>query len=114
VNTLKNPKSKAVHVKITPEVLVEALIETMYFNKKVDKVRVSISKLGDGVPNHNVQISCTGVGRVNGKIVDGVLHGTIFGTEKEIEHWQKFFSDFLEVPEFSLTRYIEWLKTNSH
>ena len=110
---MKKMESKAVHVKITPEILVEALIETMYFNKKVDKIRISISRLED-IPDHNVRITCSGVGTVTGKIIDGVLHGTIHGTKKEIKHWQKFFSDFLEVPEFSLTRYINWLKTNSH
>ncbi|GAI43399.1 unnamed protein product, partial [marine sediment metagenome] len=44
------------------------------------------------------------------KIVSGVFHGRIYGTEQQIDTWLEFFDTFLEVPEFSLTKYIKWLK----
>ena len=106
-------RSKSVHVRITPELLVEAFMESLYFNKKVERIRVSMSRFGHECPNQNVYITCKGRGRLKGRVVKGVFHGTIYGTEKEIKAWLRFFKDFMEVPEFSLKNYIEWLKQNN-
>lgn len=110
---IQKRRSKTVHIKITPELLVEAFMESLYFNKKVERVRISMSRYGHEMPNQNVYITCSGRGRVKGKIVNGKLHGTIYGTDKEIKEWQEFFADFLQVPEFSLNDYIIWLRANS-
>jgi len=106
-------KSKTVHIRITPEILIEAFMESLYFNKDVERVKVYLSRFGHEVPTHNVHITCSGRGRVKGKIVEGVFHGTIYGTEKEIGEWMEFLKMFVEVPGFELSRYIKWLKSNA-
>lgn len=93
--------------------MVEAFIESLYFNKEVEKVRIHLSRIGHEVPTHDVHIACSGRGRVKGKIVEGVFHGTIYGTDKVIKEWQEFFKMFVEVPRFRLSEYIRWLKANA-
>jgi len=83
--------SKSIRVVITPERLVEAFMETLYFDKNVERVRISISRYGHEVPTQNVYITCVGKGRIKGKIKDNVLEGTIYGTDEEINEWLKFF-----------------------
>lgn len=107
-------RSKSIHVKITTEMLIEAFVECLYFNKNVKKVRIVISRHGDEVPNQNVYITCTGRGRIKGKIVENKFHGTIYGTEREIKAWLKFFKDFVEAPEFSLEDYVRWLRNSKN
>lgn len=106
-------KSKTIHIKITPELLIEAFLETLYFNKSVERVRIVVSRFKPEVPTQDVFITCSGRGRIKGKIVNGVFHGTIYGTERDIKRWQKFFSDFIEEPGFKLMDYIEWLRQNN-
>jgi len=50
---------------------------------------------------------------LKGRVVNGVFHGTINGTERQVKAWQRFFKKFVEVPEFSLRDYIAWLKQNN-
>lgn len=76
----------------------------------MEAVRIHLSRIGDEVPAHKVRISCSGRGRVKGKIVRGVFHGRVYGTERQIKTWFEFFDTFLDVPEFSLPKYINWLK----
>jgi len=34
----------------------------------------------------------------------------VTGTEEELLAWTQFFKEFVKVPEFSLHRYLEWVK----
>ena len=72
-----------------------------------------MKRLDDDTPE-NVYINCSGRGRLKGCVVNGVFHGKINGTEKQVKAWQQFFKDFVEVPEFSLKNYISWLKQNNN
>jgi len=103
-------KSEKINIEITPEILVQAFLESLYFNKNVKTVRIHLARIGEEVPTHKVRISCSGRGRVKGKIVKGVFHGNVYGTQRQIDTWMEFFDTFLEVPEFSLPKYIKWLK----
>jgi hypothetical protein len=115
-------KSKALHVKITPELLVEVFLESLYFNKDVKKIRFSMSRMDEATATPtapqapNVWISGTIMtkGNIRGKIVNGVFHGKVSGTEKQIKKWDKLFSEFIAVPEFSLQDYITFLKANNN
>lgn len=109
---IENLTSKAIHVRITAEMLVEAFMESLYFNRKVKRIRISMSRFGDKCPTQNVYITCSGRGKMKGRIVNGVFHGTISGTEKDVGEWQNFFKRFIEVPEFSLKDYVAWLQQN--
>jgi len=115
-------KSKALHVKITPELLVEVFLESLYFNKDVKKISFSMSRMDEATAEPtapqapNVWISGTIMtrGSIRGKIVNGVFHGTVIGTEKQIKKWDKLFSEFIAVPEFSLQDYISFLKAKNN
>lgn len=65
-------------------------------------------------PTHDVYITLSGRGRIKGKIEQGIFHGTVSGSEKQIKSWQTFFKAFVEVPEFSLKEYVQWLKTQNN
>jgi len=106
-------KSKAVHVKISASLLAEAFMELLFFNKKVDKIKITMKRLEDP-PSGNVQISCSGRGTLKGRVINGVFHGTIKGNEEQVKAWQRFFKKFVEVPAFSLKDYIEWLRQNNN
>jgi len=103
-------KSEKINIEITPETLVLAFMESLYFNKNVESVRIHLARIGEEVPTHKVRISCSGRGKVRGKIVSGVFHGRIYGTEHQIDTWLEFFNTFVAVPEFSFTKYVQWLK----
>jgi len=115
-------KTKALHVKITPELLVEVFLESLYFNKNVKKIRFSMTRMDEAAATPtapqapNVWISGTIMtrGNIRGKIVNGVFHGKVSGTEKQIKKWDKFFSEFIAVPEFSLQDYIAFLKAKNN
>ena len=104
-------RSKAIHVRISATLLAEAFMELLFFNKKVEQIKITMKKLDDAP--ENVYISCSGRGMLKGRVVNGVFHGTIKGTEKQVKAWQRFFKKFVEVPEFSLRDYIAWLKQNN-
>ena len=72
-----------------------------------------MKRIGE-VPGRNVYITCSGRGTLKGSVIDGEFHGTIRGTERQIKAWQRFFDKFISVPEFSLTNYIEWLKSSNN
>lgn len=103
-------KSEKINIEITPETLVLAFMESLYFNENVEAVRIHLARIGDEIPTHKVRISCSGRGKVKGKIVSGVFHGRIYGTENQINAWIEFFNTFVAVPEFSFTKYVQWLK----
>jgi hypothetical protein len=115
-------KTKALHVKITPELLVEVFLESLYFNKDVKKIRFSMTRMDEATatptapqaPNVWISGAIMTKGSICGKIVKGVFHGTVTGTEKQIKKWDKLFSDFIAVPEFSLQDYITWLKAKNN
>jgi len=111
-STEKILKSTPIHIRITSEMLVEAFLESLYYNKNVKRIRITMSRFGAKCPTQNVYITCSGRGKMKGRIVNGVFHGTISGTEKEVEVWQTFFKRFIEVPEFSLKDYVAWLQQN--
>ena len=92
--------------------LAEAFMALLFFNKKVNHIKISMKRIGD-VPGENVYITCSGRGSLKGSVVNGNFHGVIKGTEKQVKAWQRFFDKFVSVPEFSLQNYIEWLKNNN-
>jgi len=106
-------KSKTVNVQISARHLAEAFIDLLSFNKKVDHIKISMKRIGD-VPGENVYITCSGRGSLKGSVIDGNFHGVIKGTAREVKAWQRFFDSFVSVPEFSLQKYIEWLKSNNN
>jgi len=111
--TTTKVKSKSIHTRISASLLAEAFIELLFFNKKVEQIKITMKRLDDDTPE-NVYINCSGRGRLKGCVVNGVFHGKINGTEKQVKAWQQFFKDFVEVPEFSLKNYISWLKQNNN
>ncbi|MBA7695865.1 hypothetical protein ES703_104505 [subsurface metagenome] len=93
--------------------LAEAFMDLLFFNKNVSQIKISMKRIGD-VPGKNVYITCSGRGALRGSVVDGKFSGIIRGTPKQVRAWQQFFKKFVEVPEFSLKDYIEWLKNNNN
>ena len=88
-------------------------MDLLFFNKNVEHIKISMKRIGN-VPGKNVKITCSGRGSLKGSVVDGEFHGVIRGTEKQVKAWQRFFDKFISVPEFSLTNYIEWLKSSNN
>jgi len=107
-------KFKTFHIRITPELLIEAFVESVYVNKSVQQIKITMSRYGYECPTHDVYITLSGRGKIKGKIEQGIFHGTVSGSEKQIKNWQTFFKAFIEVPEFSLKEYVEWLKTQNN
>ncbi len=93
--------------------LAEAFMDLLFFNKNITHIKISMKRIGN-VPGKNVRIICSGRGSLKGSVVDGKFHGVIRGTPKQVRAWQRFFDKFVEVPEFSLKDYIEWLKSNNN
>lgn len=91
--------------------LAEAFIDLLYFNKNINHIKISMKRLGD-VPE-NVSITCSGRGSLKGNVIDGKFHGIIRGTPRQVKAWQRFFNKFISVPAFSLTMYINWVKSNN-
>ena len=112
-NVTTKVRSKAIHVRISATLLAEAFMELLFFNKKVDRIRITMRRIGDP-GSGNVYVSCSGRGTLKGRVVNGVFHGTINGTERQVKAWQRFFKKFVEVPEFSLKDYIAWLKQQNN
>ncbi len=106
-------KSKTVNVQISARHLAEAFIDLLSFNKNVDHIKISMKRIGDE-PGENVYVACSGRGSLKGNVIDGNFHGVIRGTQKQVQAWQRFFDKFVSVPEFSLQKYIEWLKNNNN
>ena len=98
--------TKKFRVRIQAEILVRAYLEILYFNKKVDKIRISIKKN----TNQELTVTCTGRGRLRGRIRKDVADIWVTGTPEEVKHWDTFFTDFAQVPAFSLKEYVSWLK----
>lgn len=88
------------------EVLVHAVLEVLYFNEKVDKVRITIKKNS----NQELEITCSGRGRLRGRIRKDVADIWVTGTDEEVSAWERFFTDFAQVPAFSLRQYLQWAK----
>lgn len=105
---------KKLNIRITAELLVEAFMESVYMNKSVKQIKITMSRHGVACPTHDLYISLSGRGKIKGVIEQGVFRGTVSGTRKMVNSWQKFFKAFLEVPEFSLKEYVQWLKTNNN
>jgi len=101
-------KTKKFKVRIPVETLVQAYVESLYFNEKVTSVKITLKKNS----NQEIKILCTGRGRIRGKFVKDVAELWITGTEEELLAWTQFFRDFTKVPEFSLRDYVEWAKGN--
>jgi len=99
-------KVKKFKVRVSAEVLVNAYVESLYFNEKVTKIKITLKKDS----NQMIQILCTGRGRLRGRIVKDVVEIWVSGTDEELLAWTQFFRDFATVPEFSLREYIEWAK----
>ena len=105
-------KSKTISVQISARTLAEAFVDLLSFNKKVTRIKISMKRIGD-IPGENVYVTCSGRGSLKGSVVDGNFHGVIRGTPRQVKAWQRFFKKFVEVPDFSLKDYIEWLKNNN-
>ena len=99
-------KTKKFKVRVPVETLVHAYVESLYFNEKVASVKIVLKKNS----NQEISILCTGRGRIRGKITKDVAELWVTGTEEELLAWAQFFKDFVKVPEFSLHRYLEWVK----
>jgi len=99
-------KFKKFKVRVSPEVLVNAYVESLYFNEKVTKVKVILKKN----TNQEISILCTGRGRMRGRISKDIAEIWVSGTDEELLAWEQFFRDFAAVPEFSLRDYVEWAK----
>jgi len=50
----------------------------------------------------NISIICSGKGTLRGTVMDGAFRGTIKGTPRQVQAWQKFFARFDTVPALSL------------
>ena len=106
-------KSKTINVQISARTLADAFMDLLFFNNKVEHIKISMKRIGDEL-GENVYITCSGRGSLKGSVIDGKFHGIIKGTEKQVKAWQRFFDKFVSVPEFSLQNYIEWLKNNNN
>jgi hypothetical protein len=62
-------------VPITLGLLIEAFVEALYFDKEVDRVKITISRLGNSFPAQDIYIACVGKGKIKGKIVNGQFEG---------------------------------------
>ena len=99
-------KAKKFKVRVSAEVLVNAYIESLFFNEKVTKVKITLKKDSNQV----IRILCTGRGKLRGKIVKDVAEIWVSGTDEELLAWTQFFRDFATVPEFSLRDYVNWAR----
>jgi len=88
------------------EVLVQASLDVLYFNKTVEKVKIELKKNS----NQELEIFCSGRGKLRAKITKDTADIWVTGTEEEISAWEQFFIDFASVPEFSLRQYVQWAK----
>ena len=102
----KKSKTKKFRVRVPIEKIVNACLEILYFNEKVDKVRISIKKNS----NQDIRLVCSGRGRLTARLRKDVAEVWVSGTDVEIQSWETFFTDFATVPDFSLREYIKWVK----
>ncbi len=91
------------------ETIIQALVEILYFNKAVDKVKIDLKKNC----NQEIEFACRGRGNLTGKITRDTTEIWVSGTEEEVKAWTRFFNDFATVPEFNLREYIQWAKGTS-
>ena len=105
----KKSKTKKFKVRVPLERIVNACLEILYFNEKVEKVRITIKKNS----NQDIRLSCTGRGKLTARIRKDVAEVWVTGTDEELVSWEQFFTDFVTVPEFRLAEYIKWTKAET-
>lgn len=99
-------KTKKFRVRLAVEVLVQACLEVLYFNQRVDKVKMVLKKNS----NQDIQMTYSGRGKMRARIRKDAADIWVTGTEEEVRSWEQFFIDFASVPEFSLREYIKWAR----
>jgi len=105
-NASSKKTTKKFRVRIPVETLLRACLDVLYFNKTVTKVQMTVKTNS----NQILEVTCSARGRLRGRITKDVADIWVTGTPEEIKHWNRFFTDFAQVPDFSLKEYVSWLK----
>jgi len=101
----KRKITRRFRVKILAETIVQAALDILHFDHRVDKVKMTLKK-----DDQYLELICRGRGRLKARISKGVADIWVTGTQKQVKAWEEFFSKFAEAPEFSLKQYIQWAR----